>query len=197
MSYLHDLALDQLEGLRAAEFPECDDDASEDEREDRVLKIHQHVVQAAAVGQFVALVSISDALLSISRTLRKIERDLRPHAHAASLNLSITDTPRKGIPIMPAISPVTIDTNFNLALAVTPKDANGNPVVEVPSWSSSNTAVVTVTPAADGLSCLGVTVAPGSATVAVTDGINTDSQDVTVTAGAAASLGLTSSVVPK
>ena len=98
---------------------------------------------------------------------------------------------------MPPIAPVSLDTNHDLALAASPKDAGGNPVPDTLSWSSSNTAALTVTPAADGLSALAITVAAGTATVTVTDGVNTDSQDVTVTAGAAVSLGLTSSVVAK
>lgn len=63
------------------------------------------------------------------------------------------------------------DTQSFLATA-TPKDASGNPGVlaasTVPTWSSDNTAVATVSaPAADGLSTTVTGVAPGVANIAV------------------------------
>ena len=52
---------------------------------------------------------------------------------------------------------LTDDQQANLRIK--PKSAAGNdaPVDGVPVWSSSNEAVVTVTPGADGLTCLAVT----------------------------------------
>lgn len=98
---------------------------------------------------------------------------------------------------MPALSPLTVDTNSNITYQESPKDAAGNTVADSISFSSSNPGVLEVTAAADGLSALAVTKAPGSATVTITDGVNTDSQDVTVTSGAPVSLGTTVTVVPK
>ena len=52
------------------------------------------------------------------------------------------------------------------------EDAGGNvvPIVGIPVWVSSDTtgAVVTVTPAADGMTAVFVGIAPGSASVSVT-----------------------------
>jgi len=54
------------------------------------------------------------------------------------------------------------------ALAINPLGAKGEPEpVTGIAWSSSDTNILTVTPAADGLSCVAVAVAPGKATVNV------------------------------
>ena len=73
-----------------------------------------------------------------------------------------------------------------------PEDSQGFPVADTLTWSESSggTAVI-ATPAADGLSCAFTAVAPGTATITVTDGTLSGSDVITVTAGPAAQLVLT------
>jgi hypothetical protein len=73
-----------------------------------------------------------------------------------------------------------------------PEDSKGVEVSDTLTWSSDDGgAVLTVTPSADGLSCTFAAVAPGSATITVTDGTLSGSDLITVTPGAVASLVLT------
>lgn len=55
-------------------------------------------------------------------------------------------------------------------LSIQPVDKHGHPapVDGVPVWDSSDASILTVTPAADGLSAVAVAVAPGTAQVNVT-----------------------------
>lgn len=67
-------------------------------------------------------------------------------------------------------------------------DAKGNPAVAplgvVPTWAVDHPELLTVTPAADGLTAVAVTVGPtGVAVVTVTDGNITGTLAVTVEAG--------------
>jgi hypothetical protein len=73
-----------------------------------------------------------------------------------------------------------------------PEDSKGYPVADTLTWTESSAgAVVTATPAADGLSCVFAAVAPGTATITVTDGTLSGSDVITVTAGPVAALVLT------
>lgn len=72
------------------------------------------------------------------------------------------------------------------------EDSKNFPVSDTLTWSSDdNGAVLTVTPSADGTSCVFAAVAPGSATISVTDGTLSASDLITVTPGGVASLVLT------
>lgn len=80
-----------------------------------------------------------------------------------------------------------------------PTDAKGVAVPGAPSWSSDNTDVATVTPAADGLSCVIAAQKPGVAHVAITMTDPTgaqlsDSIEVTVSPSQASSLNPTMGV---
>jgi hypothetical protein len=90
------------------------------------------------------------------------------------------------------IMSVTLTDTEQVAYAVKPEDSKGFQVADTLTWSSDDAgAVLTVTPAADGLSCVFAAVSPGSATITVSDGTLSGTDLVTVTAGAVASLVLT------
>jgi hypothetical protein len=185
MTSWHDLAQQQFEGwasdpeLSAHEWPNLEDKSR----------------GAVAVGTWLALMSISESLLELVEIAdQKLTAEPPAETH---LGLAVTDTPRKD-QAMPQnqIAPLTVDTAHDISYLATPRDSAGNPIADTLSWSSSNPAVLSITPAADGLSAKAVTLTAGSATVSVTDGIFTDSQDVTVVPGVA-TLGLVAGVVPK
>jgi hypothetical protein len=93
---------------------------------------------------------------------------------------------------------ITTDQKFdNVVLQI--EDAKGRPAVVdgVPAWASSDETVLTVTPAADGMSAVVDTVAPGVARITVTadadlgsgvQAITGVSDDVNVTSGSVASV---------
>jgi len=87
---------------------------------------------------------------------------------------------------------VTLSDTQQISYSVEATDSKGQAVSDTLTWSSDDAgAVLTVTPSADGTSCVFAAVDPGSATITVTDGTLTASDLVTVTAGAVASLVLT------
>lgn len=87
---------------------------------------------------------------------------------------------------------VTMTDDQQVSYAVQAEDDKGAAVSDSLTWASDdNGAVLTVTPAADGMSCVFAAVAPGSATISVSDGTLSASDLITVTAGAVASLVLT------
>jgi len=87
---------------------------------------------------------------------------------------------------------VTMTDDQEVTYTVAPEDDKGFPVSDTLTWSeSSGGAVVTVTPSADTLSALFVSVAPGTSTISVTDGTLSATDIITVTAGTVASLVLT------
>ncbi len=87
---------------------------------------------------------------------------------------------------------VTMTDAQTVSYAVEPEDSRGFQVADTITWSSDdNGAVLTVTPAADGLSCVFAAVAPGTATITASDGTLSASDLITVTTGAVASLVLT------
>ena len=93
---------------------------------------------------------------------------------------------------------ITTDQNFpSVALVIT--DSRGRPaaVDGVPVWASSDETVISVTPAADGMSAVVDTVAPGTARVTVSADadlgagvvpITGVSEDINVTSGSVASV---------
>jgi hypothetical protein len=187
----HEWAQAQLEAVRDKEWPP--EPAEPDELEKHEIRVARHVRAGCEVGQFLALLSISESMIEIVELL---QTELSERQAAATLGTDVAIS-RKEIAPMPALSPLTVDTNSNITFTEAPKDAAGNPVADTISFSSSNPAALDVTAAADGLSALAVTKAPGQATVTITDGVNTDTQDVTVTSGAPVTLGTTVAVVPK
>lgn len=87
---------------------------------------------------------------------------------------------------------VTMTDDQQVSYAVEAEDDKGFAVSDSLTWTADDGgAVLTVTPAADGMSAVFAAVAPGSATITVTDGTLSASDLITVTAGAAASLVLT------
>ncbi len=191
MNGYHEWADAQLEAVRDKDWPPPPDEP--DELEKYEIRVARHVRAGCEVGQFLALLSISESLSEIAELLKT---ELSDHQAAATLGTIVT-TRAKEIQPMPALSPLTVDTNSNVSYQEAPKDAAGNTVADSISFSSSDPTVLEVTAASDGLSALAVTKAPGAATVTITDGVNTDTQDVTVTSGAPVSLGTTATVIPK
>jgi len=87
---------------------------------------------------------------------------------------------------------VTMTDSQEVSYSVAADDSKGFPVADTFTWSSDDGgAVLTVTPSADGTSCVFAAVAPGSATISVTDGTLSASDLITVTTGAVATLVLT------
>ena len=97
------------------------------------------------------------------------------------------DTPHSLVSTLFVGGTVELKDNQQVALSLHATDAKGF-VVNEPgdvtlAWSSSDDTVVSVQPAADGLSCEAVAGNPGSALVNVTDGTRTGSLAFDVTAG--------------
>ena len=87
---------------------------------------------------------------------------------------------------------VTMTDDQQVSYAVEAEDDRGFAVADTITWSSDDAgAVLTVTPSADGTSCVFAAVAPGSATITASDGTLSASDLVTVTTGAVANLVLT------
>lgn len=87
---------------------------------------------------------------------------------------------------------VTLTDTQQVSYSVQAEDSKGQPVADTLTWSSDDAgAVVTVTPSADGTSCVFAAVAPGTANISVTDGTLSAVDVITVTPGAVASLVLT------
>lgn len=91
---------------------------------------------------------------------------------------------------------VTISDTQQISYACEPEDSKGVAVADTLTWSADDGgAVVTLTPSADTLSCVVAAVAPGSATITVSDGNLSGADLVTVTAGPVATLVLTPGAV--
>jgi hypothetical protein len=87
---------------------------------------------------------------------------------------------------------VTMTDDQQVSYAVQAEDDKGAAVSDSLTWTADDGgAVLTVTPAADGMSAVFAAVAPGTATITVSDGTLSASDLITVTAGAVASLVLT------
>ena len=93
---------------------------------------------------------------------------------------------------------VTTDQNFpNVVLSITDSKGRPAPVDGVPVWGSSDDTVLGVVPAADGMSAVVNTVAPGTARISVSADADTGagvvpitgvSEDIVVTSGNVASV---------
>lgn len=183
MNYYHQLASEQLEGLRGQEFPPEPD--TDDEREAHQRRVSRHIQDACAFGEFLALLAISDSLLAINRTLRRIEKDLH-HTAKPTIGLTARLISTEG-DAMSVINPLVVPPGFNVQF--TTAYTGTKPLV----WSSSNSSALNLTVAADGLSALGVRGVDGDAIITVTDGEVTDSETCTVKD--VASIGLSSKLV--
>lgn len=87
---------------------------------------------------------------------------------------------------------VTMTDAQQVTYTCEPEDSKGFQVSDTLTWSSDDAgAVLTVTPSADGLSCVFAAVAPGTATISVTDGTLSGSDLITVTPGGVATLVIT------
>ena len=87
---------------------------------------------------------------------------------------------------------VSMSDSQQVSYTVEPEDSKGFQVSDSLTWSEDSAgAVVAMTVAADGLSAEFVAVAPGAASISVTDGTLSGSDLITVTAGPVASLVLT------
>lgn len=96
---------------------------------------------------------------------------------------------------------VVLSDSQQVPLAIDPRNKKGNkaPVDGVPQWASSDPNVISVTPSADGLSCLAKAGATGTAQVSVTADADLGSGvtalagtvDFEVRPGPAVSLGIT------
>jgi hypothetical protein len=103
--------------------------------------------------------------------------------------------PPQGVPMMLTL---TDTQQCSLSIAVTDKKGKAASVDGAPQWSTSDVAVVTVEPAADGLSAVLKAQSPGTAQIAVVadadlgDGITplSGTLDVTVIAGAAVAVAI-------
>jgi len=87
---------------------------------------------------------------------------------------------------------VTMTDTQQVTLSVKPEDSKGAPTTgDTVTWSEdSSGAVVTLQPSADGLSCVVVANAPGTANVTATDGTLTGTDTITVDPGATSQLAL-------
>ncbi len=109
-------------------------------------------------------------------------------SHSATVQVTVTAVPIASLTMSPPSA--TIDPGATVALSVTARDAAGNVLSgRVPSWSSSNTAIATVSSA-------GVVTAVQSGTVTVSASVEGKTATATVTvrtpaAGAVASLEVT------
>jgi hypothetical protein len=91
---------------------------------------------------------------------------------------------------------VSMSDTQQVEYAVAADDSKGFAVADTFTWSADDGgAVLSVTPSADGSSCVFAAVAPGSATISVTDGNLSASDLITVVPGGAATLVLTPGAV--
>ena len=77
-------------------------------------------------------------------------------------------------------------------------DQNGNPAIfpAPPVYSTSNSAILTLSPAADGLSATGVVQQTGSVVITVVGGGVTETVSIDVTAGAVVSFQINVTLAP-
>jgi hypothetical protein len=122
-------------------------------------------------------------------------------AWVTSARLTLTTAPLTWEQGSPSISTPTqytaggkvqLTDTQQVVLSVEPEDSKGQATSDTLTWSSSDTTVISLQPAADTLSCLCVAGVPGTGvTVTVTDGTLSASDNFDVVAGAAASLVIT------
>lgn len=110
-----------------------------------------------------------------------------------SLTFSQAAPDGPGTPTVMKGNTVQLTDLQQVTLSVAEQDSKGQPVTgDALTWAVDNTAVATITPSADGLSCLVVAGTDGIATVTVTDATVTPpltaSDAITVVSSAATSL---------
>lgn len=91
----------------------------------------------------------------------------------------------------------TMTDSQKATLSIQPVDKRGNPTTEagIPVWATSDPAIITITPSSDKLSCDVAAAGPlGSAQVTVSDGTATGILDITIVAGAEASIAISAAV---
>jgi hypothetical protein len=139
----------------------------------------------------------SDTLHDIKAIVQQIQDEISP---GPAVRIIFTADLEGQITI--GVTQMTMTDSQQVGLTIQPVDKKGNPapVDGVPAWASSNTEVVTVTPAADGMSAVASAVGPlGTATVSVKADADLGSGvteiagtlDITITAGAAATVTIT------
>lgn len=96
----------------------------------------------------------------------------------------------------PEGSSMQLHDNEQVTYTLSETDAKGNPVTgDTITWTVDNPAVVTLTPSADGYSCLVVAGTLGSAVVTVTDGTLSATEAVDVIAGPVAAISVAAGAV--
>jgi len=129
----------------------------------------------------------------------RIERQLaKLHPHRPTLGLSLSVITKEGH-AMPMLPPFSLPNNVDLKAETAPADAAGNPLTPALVWLSSDESVLKLEVAADTLSARGVTGAPGSTLVTVTDPVSgvSDGDQITVNAQGVATIGLKVSIQDK
>ncbi len=142
-------------------------------------------------GNFVVLWAQTNR--AMRRIARALEAIARPSARA-SLGLALSSVIGRIHP-MSLVPPVELIDVEKVLLSINPLDADGRKVSDGPfTWTADNSAnpepVISLEPAADGLSCWAISGAPGLCSVTVTDGTLSDTVQLTVKTGAVASLNL-------
>lgn len=129
---------------------------------------HEQRMERLAAGRNHALLAQANVQRGIARELRKIRGVLETiaaqHSNAtAALNLSGQYVTKEGAPAMP-IGAFNPSPTQNVKLSIAPKNAAGDPTSGPFAWTSSNNALVAVTPSEDGKTAICV----------VTEGIDID-----------------------
>jgi hypothetical protein len=133
---------------------------------------------------------------ALRRIARAVEAIARPPARAG-LGLALSSVIGKDhlMSVRNVVPPVELVDVEKVLLSIAPKDADGQAVTDGPfTWTADNSAnpepVISLEPAADGLSCWAISGVPGVCTVHVTDGALEDMVTLTVKTVAVASLNL-------
>ena len=132
------------------------------------------------------LESILIVLHRIARTLEALS--CQQHRGSLGLGSSSITGRRNTVSIVTPLKLVDVEKDL---LSIAPQDAAGNPVTGgTYTWTVDDSTIGTLQPAADGLSCTFVTGKPGTCNVSVTDGVLTDTIQITVSLGVESSLNL-------
>jgi hypothetical protein len=128
-------------------------------------------------------VDVLVVILGCRHILKHHRRRHRRRRHrTARLGLSFTAVEKGRSPVA---EPITITPTQDVLCEVHPVDAAGNPTTPTVEWISSNPAVISLTPAADGLSARGVSLSEGIATITaqIPGSLPAVSEDGVVTVG--------------
>lgn len=137
---------------------------------------------------------------NLAEIRRKVDRILDLLEPGPAVRIVITANLEGQITV--GASHMNMTDSQQVSLTISPVDRKGNPapVDGIPAWASSNTEVVTVAPAPDGMSAVASAVGPlGTATVSVTADADlgagvteiAGSLDITITAGSASTVTIT------